>query len=101
MSEAASVETTAATTAPEAASAAAPPSPIARRVEALRKLAGSDPGGQPGLLAFLDVLAGTQLAADAGGKRYASQREKIESFIDAEFGEEMLDLVNRAVAELA
>jgi len=66
-----------------------------------RKLAGSDPGGQPGLLAFLDVLAGTQLAADAGGKRYASQREKIESFIDAEFGEEMLDLVNRAVAELA
>src|SRR5207237_5129893 len=48
-----------------------------------RKLTGADPGGQPGLLAFLDVLAGTQLAADAGGKRYASQREKIESSSDA------------------
>jgi hypothetical protein len=66
-----------------------------------RILAAGDPGELPGLLAFLDVLAGTQLAADAGGKRYASQREKLESFIDAEFGEEMLDLVNRVVAELA
>ena len=66
-----------------------------------RKLAAADPGAHPGLLAFLDVLAGTNLAGEAGGKRYASQREKIESFVDAEFGEEMLDLVNRAVAELA
>ena len=49
---------------------------------------------------FLDVLAGTQLAAEAGGRRYASQREKIESFIDAEFGEDVLDLVRRAVAEI-
>jgi hypothetical protein len=66
-----------------------------------RKLSGSDAGAQPGMLAFLDVLAGTHLAAEAGGRRYASQREKIESFIDAEFGEEMLALVNRAVEEIA
>ena len=46
------------------------------------------------------VLAGTQLAAEAGGRRYASQREKIESFIDAEFGEDVLHLVQRAVAEI-
>jgi len=65
-----------------------------------RKLGATDPSSQPGLLAFLDVLAGTQLAGDAGGKRYASQRDKIESFIDAEFGEELLALVNRAVDEL-
>ena len=59
------------------------------------------PGAHPGMLAFLDLLAGTQMADDAAGKRYASQREKIESFIDAEFGEEILELVNRAVAEIA
>jgi hypothetical protein len=66
-----------------------------------RKLSQADPGAYPGLLAFLDVLAGTQLAAGASGRRYASQREKIESFIDAEFDDEMLELVNRAVAEIA
>jgi hypothetical protein len=66
-----------------------------------RKLTAGDAGARPGMLGFLDLLAGTQLAADASGKRYASQRDKIESFIDAEFGEEILDLVNRAVAELA
>ena len=64
------------------------------------KLSSGDAGASPGVLQFLDVLAGTQLAGEAGGKRYASQREKIESFIDAEFGEDMLALVNRAVAEL-
>ena len=52
------------------------------------------------MLAYLDVLAGTQMAGGAGGKRYASQREKLESFIDAEFGEELLAVVNRAVGEL-
>jgi hypothetical protein len=66
-----------------------------------RKLSRADPGAYPGLLAFLDVLAGTQLAAGASGRRYASQREKIESFIDAEFDDETLELVNRAVAEIA
>jgi len=65
-----------------------------------QKLSRADAGAHPGLLAFLDVLAGTQMAGQAGGKRYASQREKLESFIDAEFGEDVLDLVRRAVAEI-
>ena len=65
-----------------------------------QKLSRADAGAHPGLLAFLDVLAGSQLAAEAGGRRYASQREKIESFIDAEFGEDVLHLVQRAVAEI-
>jgi len=64
------------------------------------KLSKANPGAHPGMLAYLDVLAGTQMAGEAGGKRYASQREKLESFIDAEFGEEMLAIVNRAVDEL-
>ena len=59
-----------------------------------------DPSTKPAILEFLDVLAGTQLASEAGGKRYASQREKIESFIDAEFGEDMLALLNNAIDEL-
>jgi hypothetical protein len=66
-----------------------------------RILSASDPGAKPGMLEFLDVLAGTQLAAEAGGKRYASQREKIESFIDAEFGEDLLALINKTIDELA
>ncbi len=65
-----------------------------------QKLSRADAGAHPGLLAFLDVLAGTQLAAEVGCRRYASQREKIESFIDAEFGEDVLHLVQRAVAEI-
>ena len=66
-----------------------------------QKLATTDASRQPALLEFLDVLAGTQLAAAASGKRYASQREKIESFIDAEFGEDVLATVTRAVSEIA
>jgi hypothetical protein len=66
-----------------------------------RILSGSDPGSRPAMLGFLDVLAGTQLAAEASGKRYASQREKIESFIDAEFGEDLLALINKTIDELA
>ena len=66
-----------------------------------RILSASDPGRRPAMLEFLDVLAGTQLAAEAGGKRYASQREKIESFIDAEFGEDLLALINKTIDELA
>ena len=65
-----------------------------------QKLSSGDADRQPGMLAFLDVLAGTQMAGDAGGRRYASQRDKIESFIDAEFGEDVLAMVNRAVGEL-
>ena len=66
-----------------------------------RLLSGSDPGSRPAMLEFLDVLAGTQLAAEASGKRYASPREKFESFIDAEFGEDMLALINKTIDELA
>lgn len=66
-----------------------------------RILSQTDPGSRPGMLAFLDVLAGTQLAAEASGRRYASQRDKIESFIDAEFEDEMLALVTRAIDEIA
>jgi hypothetical protein len=65
------------------------------------KLSAGDPGRHPAMLEFLDLIAGTQLAGEAGGRRYASQREKIESFIDAEFDEPTLDLVQRVVAELA
>jgi hypothetical protein len=65
------------------------------------KLSSTDPSKHPGLLAYLDLIAGSQMAGEGGGKRYASQREKIESFIDAEFGEEVLDIVNRAVGEIA
>jgi hypothetical protein len=65
-----------------------------------QKLSTGDPGRSPAMLELLDVLAGTQLAGGAGGKRYASQREKIESFIDAEFGDDVLALVNRAIAEI-
>ncbi len=65
------------------------------------KLSAGDPGRFPGMLKILDVLAGTQLADGAAGKRYATQRDKIESFIDAEFDEEMLALVNQAIVELA
>jgi len=66
-----------------------------------RILSSGDPSAKPAILEVLDVLAGTQLAAEASGKRYASQREKIESFIDAEFGEELLALLNKAIDELA
>ena len=66
-----------------------------------RILSSTDPGTKPAIPEFLDVLAGTQLASEAGGKRYASQREKIESFIDAEFGEDLLALLNKAIDELA
>ena len=65
-----------------------------------RKLSAGDPGRHPAMLELLDVLAGTQLAGEAGGKRYASQRDKIESFIDAEFGDDVLALVNRAIDEI-
>jgi hypothetical protein len=65
-----------------------------------QKLSSGDPEKCPAMLKYLDMLAGTQLADGASGKRYASQREKIESFIDAEFDEETLTLVTKAIAEL-
>ena len=66
-----------------------------------RLLSNADPGSRPAMLEFLDVLAGTNLASEAAGKRYASQREKIESFIDAEYDEETLALINRTIDEIA
>ncbi len=58
-----------------------------------------------GVLAFLDLMSGTHLTeeqAGAGGgeKQYVSQREKLEDFIDAEYGEEVLAVVNRAIDEI-
>jgi len=64
------------------------------------KLSTSDPAASPGILQFLDLLAGTQLAGEAGGKHYATQRDKIESFIDAEFEEDVLEIVRKTAAEL-
>jgi len=74
---------------------------LALRLALDHKLSGAGAGAYPGMLAFLDLLAGTRLAGESAGKRDASQREKIESFIDAEFGEDVLGIVNRAVAEIA
>jgi hypothetical protein len=73
---------------------------LALRLAVDRKLSSGDPSKSPALLKFLDLIAGTQLAGEAAGKRYASQREKIESFIDAEYDEETLALVTSAVTEL-
>ena len=58
-----------------------------------------------GVLAFLDLMSGSHLAeeqADAPGeeRRYVSQRDKLEDFLDAEFGEEVLEVVNRTINEL-
>jgi hypothetical protein len=66
-----------------------------------RILSAGDPGSKPAMLELLDVLAGTHMAGEAAGKRYASQREKIESFIDAEYDEDLLALINRAIDEFA
>ena len=65
-----------------------------------QKLSSGDPGKYPAMLQYLDMLAGTQLADGASGKRYASQRDKIESFIDAEFDDETLAMVTKAIDEL-
>ena len=65
-----------------------------------QKLSSGDPGRYPAILQYLDILAGTQLAEGASGKRYASQRDKIESFIDAEFDDDTLALVTKAIDEL-
>jgi len=57
-----------------------------------------------GVLAFLDLMSGTHLADDnqaAGGeRRYVSQRDKLEDFLDAEYGEEVLEVVHRAITEI-
>ena len=55
-----------------------------------------------GLLELLDLMSGSELATSARDpeRKYMSQRAKLEDFIDAEFGEEVLAVVNRAIAEL-
>jgi hypothetical protein len=58
-----------------------------------------------GVLAFLDLMSGSHLSdeqADTSGaeRKYVSQRPKLEDFLDAEYGDEVLELVQRAVNEL-
>lgn len=60
-----------------------------------------DPGKAPGTLKFLDILADTNLAGEAAGRKYNSQMDKLESFLDAEYEEEMLNLVKQVANELA
>jgi hypothetical protein len=58
-----------------------------------------------GVLEFLDMMSGSHLAQEQSAapdaeRRYVSQRLKLEDFLDAEFGEEVLAVVNRAVTQL-
>ena len=58
-----------------------------------------------GVLAFLDLMSGSHLADEQSAapgqeRRYVSQRPKLEDFLDAEFGDEVLAIVTRAVNEL-
>jgi len=58
-----------------------------------------------GVLAFLDLMSGSHLVEEQAKtpdqeRHYVSQRPKLEDFLDAEFGEEVLAVVTRAVNEL-
>ena len=56
-----------------------------------------------GVLAFLDLMSGTHLADEqqpGEGRQYVSPRAKLEDFLDAEYGEEVLAVVQRAINEL-
>ena len=58
-----------------------------------------------GVLEFLDLMSGSHLAQEQSNapdaeRKYVSQRPKLEDFLDAEFGEEVLAVVSRAVNEL-
>ena len=56
-----------------------------------------------GVLAFLDLMSGTHLTEEqkpGDGRQYVSQREKLEDFLDAEYGEEVLAVVQRAINEI-
>lgn len=59
-----------------------------------------DPGTCPGMLKLLDILADTDMAAGAAGKKYNSQRDKLDSFLDAEYDDDMLALVSQVAKEL-
>jgi hypothetical protein len=58
-----------------------------------------------GVLSFLDLMSGSHLSEEDSDKpdaerRYVSQRAKLEDFIDAEYGDEILEIVNRAIKQL-
>ena len=57
-----------------------------------------------GTLAFLDLMSGTNLseqeADKSGEKTYVSQKAKLEDFLDAEYGEEVLEVAQRAITEI-
>ncbi|MBI3770805.1 MAG: hypothetical protein HY271_20240 [Deltaproteobacteria bacterium] len=58
-----------------------------------------------GVLEFLDLMSGSHLAQEQSNtpdaeRKYVSQQPKLEDFLDAEFGEEVLAVVTRAVTEL-
>jgi hypothetical protein len=58
-----------------------------------------------GVLAFLDLMSGSHLseeqaAAPSAERRYVSQRPKLEDFLDAEYGDEVLAVVHRAINEI-
>jgi hypothetical protein len=58
-----------------------------------------------GVLAFLDLMSGSHLSdeqaeAPETERKYVSQRTKLEDFLDAEYGEEVLEVVQRAVNEI-
>jgi hypothetical protein len=56
-----------------------------------------------GVLAFLDLMSGSHLSDEqkpGDGRQYVSQREKLEDFVDAEYGEELLAIVQRAINEI-
>jgi len=60
-------------------------------------------GGCAGVLEFLDMMSGSHLSDEqkpGDDRTYVSQRAKLEDFIDAEYGEEVLAVVQRAVNEL-
>lgn len=56
-----------------------------------------------GVLAFLDLMSGTHMTDEqtpGDDRQYVSQREKLEDFVDAEYGEEVLAVVQRAINEI-
>ncbi len=58
-----------------------------------------------GVLEFLDLMSGSHLAQEQSNapdaeRKYVSQRAKLEDFLDAEYGEEVLAVVTRAITEL-
>jgi hypothetical protein len=60
-------------------------------------------GDCAGVLEFLDMMSGSHLSNEqkpGDDRTYVSQRAKLEDFIDAEYGEEVLAVVQRAITEL-